>query len=151
MLSPRECTVTTELMPTWGDLWRQRQRWQRGALENLGAYGFRASTLRYWGQQFGIGYGTVALTSAIMLMVLTFLALDQWVWFPFWLSVGSIFWLERVLTSWRGGWRARLLSMLLIPELAYDLFLQAVFVNSLWRIAANREATWNHVAAGAPS
>jgi len=145
MLSPRECTVTTELMPTWGDLWRQRQRWQRGALENLGAYGFRAATLRYWGQQFGIGYGTVALVSALTLMGITALALNQWVWFPFWLTIGSVFWLERVVTAWKGGWRARLLAAALFPELAYDLFLQAVFVNSLWRIGANREATWNHV------
>ena len=149
MLSPRECTVTTELMPTWGDLWRQRQRWQRGALENLGAYGFRAATLRYWGQQFGIGYGTVALVSALTLMGMTALALDQWVWFPFWLAVGSVFWLERVATAWRGGWRARLLAITLFPEIAYDLFLQAVFVNSLWRIGANREARWNHVGQGA--
>lgn len=145
MLSPRECTVTTELMPTWGDLWRQRQRWQRGALENLGAYGFRAATLRYWGQQFGIGYGTVALVSALTLMGITALALNQWVWFPFWLTIGSVFWLERVVTAWKGGWRAQLLAAALFPELAYDLFLQAVFVNSLWRIGANREATWNHV------
>ena len=39
MISPRDCRVTTELMPTWRDLWHQRQRWQRGALENIGMYG----------------------------------------------------------------------------------------------------------------
>lgn len=145
MLSPRECTVTTELMPTWGDLWRQRQRWQRGALENLGAYGFRAATLRYWGQQFGIGYGTIALTSALLLMLISALALDQWIWFPFWLAIGAVFWIERLATAWRGGWRARFLAALLVPELAFDLFLQAVFVNSLWQISTNREARWSHV------
>jgi cellulose synthase/poly-beta-1,6-N-acetylglucosamine synthase-like glycosyltransferase len=29
MISPRQCRVRTELMPTWRDLWHQRQRWQR--------------------------------------------------------------------------------------------------------------------------
>ena len=40
--------VVTEVMPTWPALWRQRMRWQRGALENIGAYGFTRATLRYW-------------------------------------------------------------------------------------------------------
>ncbi|WP_220454121.1 glycosyltransferase family 2 protein [Nocardioides immobilis] len=63
VISPSECTVVTELMPTWRSLWVQRLRWQRGALENLGAYGFRPQTLRYWAQQLGIGYGVIALAT----------------------------------------------------------------------------------------
>lgn len=47
MKSPQECRVTTEIMPTWRNLWVQRQRWQRGALENLAAYGFTRGTARY--------------------------------------------------------------------------------------------------------
>nr|MCH9815234.1 glycosyltransferase family 2 protein [Actinomycetes bacterium] len=54
MVSPSECKVTTEIMPTWHNLWVQRKRWQRGALENLSAYGLTRGTFRYWGQQFGI-------------------------------------------------------------------------------------------------
>ncbi|NQU37430.1 MAG: glycosyltransferase family 2 protein [Actinobacteria bacterium] len=65
MNSPIECKVTTEIMPTWKALWTQRKRWQRGALENLAAYGFTRATIRYWGQQVGIGYGTVALNLAL--------------------------------------------------------------------------------------
>ena len=53
--------VVTEVMPTWKALWVQRLRWQRGALENLGAYGLRPQTFRYWAQQLGIGYGAIAL------------------------------------------------------------------------------------------
>jgi len=95
--------VTTEIMPTWRDLWTQRKRWQRGALENLSAYGITRATIRYWGQQVGIGYGTVALNLAILLMLITVLAVDQWIWFPFWVIVGLIFVAERVITVWRGG------------------------------------------------
>ena len=36
MTCPPECRVTTEVMTTWRDLWRQRLRWHRGALENIG-------------------------------------------------------------------------------------------------------------------
>ena len=151
MTSPPECYVVTEIMPTWRNLWRQRQRWQRGALENLAAYGFTTATIRYWGQQLGIGYGVVALNSALILMLMTFLAVDTWIWFPFWTAVGGIFLLERVLTVWRGGWGARGLAATLLPELLYDVYLQMVFVNSLWRIATGREAQLGHVErAGTP-
>ena len=53
MVSPMQCRVMTEVMPTWRALWRQRMRWQRGALENIGAYGLTRATLRYWLQQIG--------------------------------------------------------------------------------------------------
>ena len=145
MTSPSECTDTTELMPTWKALWIQRQRWQRGALENLSAYGLTRATIRYWGQQVGIGYGTVALNSALLLILLTFLAVDQWIWYPFWFAIGAVFLLERVLTAWKGGWKARLLAALLVPELLYDVFLQIVFIKCLFDITFNRTAHWGHV------
>ena len=145
MMSPQQCAVITEVMPTWRNLWRQRKRWQRGALENLGAYGVTWATVRYWGQQLGIGYGTVALNAAIALMVITALALDQWIWFPFWSTVGLIFLLERVLTVWRVGWKGRLLAATLIPELIYDVYLQIVFLTCLFDITLNRQARWGHV------
>ena len=53
MVSPMQCRVITEVMPNWRALWRQRMRWQRGALENIGAYGLTRATLRYWLQQIG--------------------------------------------------------------------------------------------------
>ena len=89
MASPNDCRVVTELMPTWRNLWTQRLRWQRGALENLGAYGPAPTVLRYWAQQLGIGYSVIALSSFWLLIIVTALATDQWVWFPFWLGVGK--------------------------------------------------------------
>ena len=56
-------------------------------------------------------------------LLITVLAVDQWIWFPFWVIVGLIFVAERVITVWRGGWKARLLAAALFPELAYDVFL----------------------------
>jgi poly-beta-1,6-N-acetyl-D-glucosamine synthase len=145
MISPPQCTVVTDVMQTWRSLWAQRLRWQRGAVENLGSYGLRPSVMRYWAQQLGIGYGVVAIAAYVLLILVMALALDQWVWFPFWIVVGLLFILERVVTAWRGGWRARLLAVTLFPELVYAMFLNVVYVKGILDIAVRRQAGWKHV------
>jgi len=145
MRSPRGCSVVTELMPTWRNLWRQRLRWQRGALENVAAYGITTATARYWAQQVGIAYGAVALYSYLFLMTVTLLAADQLVLFVFWCLLGLVFVAERTITVWEGGWRARLLAALILPELLYAAFQQAVFVRGLFDILVARRASWGHV------
>ncbi|WP_432095542.1 glycosyltransferase family 2 protein [Streptomyces sp. bgisy100] len=143
LVSPPECRVLTEIMPTWRDLWRQRMRWQRGALENLRQYGLNRVTARYWLQQIGMGVGAVALSLYLLLMVIT-AVMGGWAVEPLWIAVGLIFLVERVTTVWRGGGRARALASPLVIELAYDLFVQAVFVRSLIDIATRRTAQWHH-------
>lgn len=145
MISPERCTVVTELMPTWRALWAQRLRWQRGALENLGAYGITPQTFRYWVQQLGIGYGVIALGAYFTLMAIMMLAQDSWVWFPFWVGLGLIFMVERVVTTWMGGWKARLLAAMLLPELVFAAVLNLVYVKGIFDIAMGRSAKWQHV------
>jgi cellulose synthase/poly-beta-1,6-N-acetylglucosamine synthase-like glycosyltransferase len=145
MVSPADCTVVTEVMPTWRTLWAQRLRWQRGALENLGAYGVTPQTFRYWAQQLGIGYGVIALGAYLLLAALTVLSMEHWVWFPFWTGLGALFIAERVVTVWRGGWRARLLALTLFPELLFAAFLNVVFVKGIVDISLGRQAGWKHV------
>jgi biofilm PGA synthesis N-glycosyltransferase PgaC len=145
MCSPHECRVVTELMPKWRHLWNQRLRWQRGALENLGAYGFTTTLVRYWAQQLGIGYSVIALTAFWTLLVTTVLATPEWIWFPFWIVVGVVFVLDRVVSVWEGGWRARVLAALLLPELVYDIFLDVVYVKGLLDITFAKRAEWGHV------
>ncbi len=145
MISPMQCRNTTELMPTWRLLWRQRMRWQRGALENIGAYGLTRTTLIYWLQQLGIGYGTIALNSYLLLMLITLLAADGLEILWFWGAIGCIFVIERVVTVWAVGWRGRAIAFPLVIEIAYDLVLQAVFVKSLFDIATGRASGWDHV------
>jgi len=145
MASPNGCRVVTELMPSWRNLWTQRLRWQRGALENLGAYGPAPTMFRYWAQQLGIGYSVIALSSFWTLILVTALATDGWVWFPFWIGVGSIFVIDRVVSVWSGGWRARLLAALLFPELLYDMYLDLVYMKGIFDITFARNATWGHV------
>jgi cellulose synthase/poly-beta-1,6-N-acetylglucosamine synthase-like glycosyltransferase len=150
MVSPPECRVTTELMPTWKNLWVQRLRWQRGAVENLAAYGFTKTTLRYWGQQIGIAYGTIALVSALAVSFFMILAQEHWVWYPFWIASGLFFTFERVYTVKKGGFRAILLAIAVIPEILFDLFLQAAFIKVLIDTAKKSKASWGHVAHEVP-
>jgi cellulose synthase/poly-beta-1,6-N-acetylglucosamine synthase-like glycosyltransferase len=145
MISPVNCRVVTELMPTASTLWRQRLRWQRGALENIGAYGVTGATLRYWAQQVGIGYSVIALNSFFLLIILTVLSVDQWIWFPFWLGIGFVFMVERVVTVWKGGWRARVLAATLVPELLFDMFIDLAYVKGIVDLTLGRQAQWTHV------
>lgn len=143
-VSPRECIVETEVMPTWGDLWRQRLRWQRGALENLHAYGLDRITLPYVVQQVGMFVGVVAMWLYVAFTV--HLALSgQFGLHLWWTAVGLAFVLERVVTVWHAGWRARLLSAIFVVEWVYDLFLQAVLLRSLLDVLTRRPAQWHHV------
>jgi cellulose synthase/poly-beta-1,6-N-acetylglucosamine synthase-like glycosyltransferase len=151
MASPNGCRVVTELMPTWRNLWTQRLRWQRGALENLGAYGPAPAMLRYWAQQLGIGYSVIALSAFWTLIGVTLLSADHWVWFPFWIGVGTLFVIDRVVSAWSGGWRARLLAVLMIPELLYDMYLDIVYVKGILDITFARRAAWGHVVHAPPT
>ena len=145
LTSPPQCRVTTEVMTSWRDLWRQRLRWHRGALENLGAYGPTRATALYWTQQTALAYGVVALWSYLLMLVITLLAADSIRWSPFWITIGIVFLVERLVTVWAVGWRGRLLAAPIFVELAYALFLQVCFVTSIVQMATGREAGWNYV------
>lgn len=145
VLSPSECRVTTETMPTLSTLWTQRLRWQQGALENLNDYGLRPSTARYWMQQWGLAYGSIALPLSLAALLVTPIVVGQWVLLPFWLIVTGAFSLERGLTAWDTGWRGRVIAFSLVPEILYSLFLQACFVKGLAGMMASRDMDWGHL------
>jgi len=123
----------------------RRLRWHRGALENLGAYGPTRATAMYWTQQTALAYGVVALWSYLLLMVITLMAADSIRWSLFWVTIGVVFFVERLVTVWAVGWRGRLLAAPIFVELAYALFLQVCFVTSIVQMATGRKAGWNYV------
>ncbi len=145
LVSPPACEVYTDVMGSWRDLWNQRMRWQRGALENLRSYGFTRITARYWFQQVGMAVGVLAL-QLYLLVLATTLAVGHLQARPFWIGVGVVFLLERLVTAWSAGRWGRLLALPMVIEMAYDMFLQAVFVRSLIDIALGREARWGTAA-----
>ncbi|HRV66838.1 MAG TPA: hypothetical protein P5074_10820 [Candidatus Nanopelagicales bacterium] len=70
---------------------------------------------------------------------------NQWVWFPFWIGIGTLFAVERVVAVWRSTWQARLLAALLFPELVYAMFLNVVYVKGVFDIMTAKSAQWGHV------
>jgi poly-beta-1,6-N-acetyl-D-glucosamine synthase len=142
LVSPRECIVRTELMPTVGDLHRQRLRWYRGAIENLLCYGWTPVTRRYWVQQTGLLLCTM-LFGLFVTVTIVDATLGLIRWSPYWGLVSLLFLTERIVTVWRiGTWRGRLLALAVLPEIAYDLLLQATFVRAGVHILRRSEAHW---------
>ena len=65
--------------------------------------------------------------------------------FELWLGVGALFAVERMVTAWHGGWRARILAVLIIPELVYDSFLNLAYLKGVVEISSGQRPTWKHV------
>ena len=146
MTSPPQCRVTTEIMTSWRHLWRQRLRWHRGALENIGAYGLTRATAMYWGQQLAPGLrgrrapvlpavddGEPARRRQHPLVAV----LDR-------RSGRSS---SSNGSSRRGApvGAAAPSPRAILPELGYVVFLQACFVTSMIQILLGRKAGWNYV------
>ena len=144
MTAPAACTCTTELMPTWGDLHRQRVRWYKGMLDNLREYGVTRVTLRYIGQQLMIGTGIITIA---LLLALTGLAVASGTFTvrPFWLVIGCIFVVERLVTVWPVGAEGRWVAAAVLPEIGYDIALQTAFVHAAILSVLHRDTAWNHV------
>jgi poly-beta-1,6-N-acetyl-D-glucosamine synthase len=140
--SPAECWVSTEVMPTWRMLWRQRRRWQLGALENLKAFGpLTRVTWTYTAKQ--------AVSAMELLWFAAYAATAVWGALtghyrvlPFWIAIGAIFWLERIVTVRKAGLKATLLASAMVIELPYAFFLKAVNLYSYVKLIRNREISW---------
>lgn len=143
-VSPPGCAVTTEIMPTWRALWKQRLRWQRGAVENLRHYGLSRTTRPYFFQQGMLALGTVMMLAYLVLTAFVLVEGSYGVK-PLWIPVGLVFVAERLYSVWGAGRRARLLSVLMVPEILYAAFLQAVLLVAYLQILTKRTARWEHV------
>jgi biofilm PGA synthesis N-glycosyltransferase PgaC len=141
ILSPANCKLVTEVMPTWRDLWRQRLRWKRGAMENCIQYGLTRYTWKYWGRQLFTLLG----------VLVTFLYLASLGWSvavygginiaPFWMAVTGIFVIERVVTVQYRGIRQMIVSSTMY-ELVFDMFLQFVHAKAYADVMFNRKREW---------
>ncbi|MCF2534014.1 glycosyltransferase [Yinghuangia soli] len=142
IICPPQCTLQTEVMETWRDLFNQRLRWKRGALENLTDYGWTAVTRAYWGRQLlslvGLLVISIYLSSVLLSLVLT----GGLVIKPLWMTVTLIFATERCVTVRRRGWKQMVLGSLIVVEMVFDLYLQAAQAKAFWDAARNKERKW---------
>ncbi|SFT69518.1 Glycosyltransferase like family 2 [Geodermatophilus amargosae] len=141
VLSPKECTLTTEVMPTWRALWNQRLRWKRGAIENCVQYGVTRVTWRYWGRQLLTFAGVVVTFLYLGSLAASLLSSGHVKVQPFWLAVTGVFVVERVVTVRDRGWR-HMVAAATMYELLYDVFLQLVHAKAYPDAALRRERRW---------
>jgi cellulose synthase/poly-beta-1,6-N-acetylglucosamine synthase-like glycosyltransferase len=124
-LSPQDCVVMTDVMPTWRALWRQRLRWKRGAMENLLQYGVTRVTVPYILQHLLMFLGAAFLLFYVALFALSLSLLGGIQMTPIWFAPAAVFAFERAVTVRRNGWRNVLIAAVLIPEWCYEIFGQA--------------------------
>lgn len=144
LTSPVDCHATTEMMPNVLWLFRQRRRWYFGALQNVTAYGLTSVSIPYWRQQMMLSL-SVLLMSLFLLLTAMSVAFGWFVLNPFWMAIGLIFAIERVVTIWKAGWKARLTAALVIPELIFALILQTAFIAAVHQHLMRQTGSWHHL------
>ena len=142
ILSPKECLLETEIMTTWRDLWDQRLRWKRGALENLVDYGLTAVTARYWGRQLMTHIGVLVTAVYLVTLTASFALTGALHVHAIWLIVTGIFAAERVVSVRSRGWIQMLVAAVLVVEMTFDFFLQAVQAKAFLDTVARKERKW---------
>jgi biofilm PGA synthesis N-glycosyltransferase PgaC len=140
--SPEACAVHTEIMPSWRELWHQRIRWQRGAIENLGQYGLTRVTLPYFGQQAMMGVGLIAMSLLLYVVARSFIEEGMTFHATVLTPLVGIFIAERVVTVRKRGKRAQLGASVLILEFLFDLFLQAVLLTAATQAITKPQRNW---------
>lgn len=140
VVSPREATMSTEVMLTWRDLGRQRLRWKRGAFEDLLSFGLTRWTAKGWSLQLISTLGVLA-----SLAYLGTLLAAPWSGFhlhPVFLAITLVYGLERLVTVRSRGWKVALLSATVLAEWLYDLYLQGIQVRALWSACCRTQKSW---------
>lgn len=140
-----ELQATTETMPTVRMLWLQRRRWYLGAMQNVADLGFNRVTAPYWGQQAMLGLSVALLWSLIGLTCLALVLAGPTTPQPFWLAMGAVFVIERVVTIWDEPARYRWFAALILPELTYALILQTSYVAAVFQKLTGSAGSWHHV------
>ncbi|WP_285101153.1 glycosyltransferase family 2 protein [Promicromonospora sp. MEB111] len=141
ILSPQGCTLTTEVMSTWRDLWNQRLRWKRGAIENCVQYGLTRVTAPYWGRQLVTMLGVLVTTAYLATIIWSLVAVGALNVQPFWLALTGIFVVERIITLRDRGLVRQMIAGTLY-ELPFDIFLQACHGKAYLDTVMNRERRW---------
>ncbi len=138
------CVTVTEVMPTFRDLYRQRMRWQTGALSDLRRYGFSRVTIMYWARQAAtyVGFCASMFCWAVIIWSLTMHLSINVGWSVAILGINLA---ERLWTVRTIGRKGTALSALVLPEFGYDVFRMVVFFRALAAELRQRQIVWNHL------
>lgn len=140
LLAPHDCLLETDAMPTWRELYNQRLRWKRGAVENCVQYGLTRITAPYWGRQLLTMAGVVV--TALYLLSLVWSAMYGGIRIhTFWIWVTGIFVLERFVTVSKKGLGEQLLAASMW-EIPFEMFLQFVHADAYVKALTRQKRVW---------
>ncbi len=146
ILSPKQCTVATAMMPTWFSLYKQRRRWQRGALENLIAHRVNRHTAPYIARQLMTYLGVFFLPFYLYTLTISLVTNSNINFLqPLWILVALVYVFEQTFSVRKGGWRAILLSLSVLPELALNIFLDVVYIASFDGALFAEDEAWGRM------
>lgn len=142
VVSPKAAALYTDAPNTTRELFHQRLRWRRGAMENLRDYGVTKVTLPYLLRM--VWTCLVSLVSWFYLVMLAVMA-ERGVPFSvtsFWALVFVVYLFERWWSVRSRPVSAQLVALLFPLEMLYDLFQQAVFWKAAVDFARRGEQRW---------
>lgn len=144
LTSPVECAATTETMPTWGMLVKQRTRWFLGALQTVSRAPLTRTSFPYLFQQFML---TISVLILWLLLILTAVSviMGSAQLSIFWTAIGGIFMVERVVTIPKERLSHRIFAGAIIPELIYAIVLQWAFIRAVTQFVSRSSGEWTHV------
>ena len=146
VVSPKDCTVKTAMMPDLRSLFKQRRRWQRGALENLIAHGVNRSTLPYLLRQMLTYLGVLFLPFYVYTLTFALVQGNNINFLePLWLWVAGIYLFEQTFSVRKGGPKAIWLSLAALPEIFLNVFLDIIYVVSFWGALFATDEAWGRV------
>lgn len=142
--SPVECESTTEVMPTWRLLVKQRTRWFLGALQTVRRSPLTPASAPYLLQQVALGVSVMCLWMLIGLTLVT-IGLGAFTLSPFWSLIGLVFVVERVVTIPDEPLKHKIFAALVVPEMVYAIALQWAFVRAVFQFLSKSAGEWTHV------
>lgn len=144
-IAPPGCTASTEIMPTWRFLFRQRLRWQTGTLTALRNYGVTRTTWTNWAKQVFF-YARYFAQVACWVIIGSSLYRHPSLYMPTWVIVMlSIIYVERIITVRKAGIKGILLAALLFPEWGYGMFDGLYLMRALISEITGGDVSWGHL------
>jgi biofilm PGA synthesis N-glycosyltransferase PgaC len=142
-MAPRTCKAQTDLMPTTRMLWAQRLRWYRGAFESLRAHGFKP------GIRSDIGWLAFSLWAAasrwlfLLALAVTVITVGHMSFSPWLLALFVFASTMRIVQVRELGLKYMVMAGLMVEELYYAFFLEAVLWRSVYlAYCARNDGNW---------
>lgn len=141
-VSPKGCQLATDLMPTWRQLWQQRVRWYRGAIEDIMAYGPTRVAAPYLLRQARVALDIMVLLAFVAALGLTVAVSDGLAMDWRWLAILAVLIPERIVSARRAGRSGMALAGIVVVEVVYTWFQLVIYVVSWWQALRGSKAAW---------